>query len=125
MPQNPPPQQVITGAPVVQYQPVQVGPYGAPVMVGMGGPDNALRIVSWVLVIAGFLGGLACGFLCFLIPIGLIPEAIYLHQSINWKHKVGLNATGDIISLVLLYIMLIVTLIAPFYVLAAIGTTMW
>jgi|ETNmetMinimDraft_32_1059908.scaffolds.fasta_scaffold05177_2 hypothetical protein len=124
IPHNAPQQQVIVGTPV-QYQPVQVGAYGAPVVVGMGGPDNTLRIVSWILVLIGFLGGFACGAFCFLIPIGLIPEAIYLHQSINWKNQVGLNTAGDIISLVLLYIILIITIIAPFYFLAAIGTTMW
>ena len=121
-PQNVPQQQVIVGTPV-QYQPVQVGAHGAPVMVQMGGPDNTLRIVAWILILIGFLGGFACGALCFLIPVGLIPEAIYLHQSINWKNQVGLNTAGDTISLVLLYIMLIVTLIVPFYALSFVGSS--
>ena len=122
-PQNVPQQQVIVGTPV-QYQPVEVvGAYGAPFVVPIGGPDNTLRVVALILVLIGLLGGLGCGILCFFIPIGLIPEAIYLHQSINWKNQVGMNTAGDIISLVLLYIMLIVTLIVPIYVLSFVGSS--
>ena len=99
--------QTITGIPA-QIQGVQVGAYGTPIMVVIGGPNKGLRTASWILVLIGLVGGFVCGALCLLIPIGLIPEAMYLHQSINWKNKTGLPTGGDTASLILVYLFLII-----------------
>ena len=106
--------QTITGIPA-QIQGPNVGVYGAPLMVQMGGPDKTLRTASWIIVLIGLIGGFMCGALCILVPIGLIPEAMYLHQSINWKKKTGAPTGGDTTSLVLVYLFIGVTLIAIIY----------
>ena len=113
--------QTITGIPA-QIQGTNVGVYGTPLMVEMGGPDKTLRTVSWILVLIGFVGGFMCGALCLLIPIGLIPEAIYLHQSINWKNKTGAPTGGDTTSLALVYLFIVGGFISIIYVVMMIAS---
>jgi hypothetical protein len=109
--------QTITGIPA-QIQGAQVGAYGVPIMVGIGGPNKGLRTASWILVLIGLVGGFVCGGLCLLIPIWLIPEAMYLHQSINWKKKTGTPTGGDTASLILVYLFLIASIVGPIYIIS-------
>ena len=109
--------QTITGIPA-QIQGVQVGAYGVPITVEIGEPNKGLRTASWILVLIGLVGGFVCGGLCLLIPIGLIPEAMYLHQSINWKKKTGTPTGGDTASLILVYLFLIASIVGPIYIMS-------
>jgi hypothetical protein len=109
--------QTITGIPA-QIEGVQVSAYGTPLMVEIGGPNKSLRTASWILVLIGLVGGFVCGGLCLLVPIGLIPEAMYLHQSINWKKKTGAPTGGDTASLILVYLFLIASIVGPIYIMS-------
>lgn len=88
-------------------------PYGT-ILVDTG-PDKQLRTIAWVLVGIGLLGGLMCNLLCILVPIGFIPEALYLRQSIAHKKAQGQSATGDMVSLVLM----VMLILAPFAIIPA------
>ena len=113
--------QTIVGIPS-QIQDTNVGVYGAPVIVGMGGPDKNLRTISWILVLIGLIGGFMCGILCLLVPIGLIPEAMYLHQSINWKKRTGAPTGGDTTSLILVYLFIVGGAISIIYMVMMIAS---